>query len=583
MSKNPTKQSSISLGKIFRTIIWPRRIPLFSGLLLILLSRTAALVLPGASQRLLDDVVPNKDYQLLYIILAVVFVAILIQAISSFALTRILSVEAQRLMAELRIKIQKHVLALPINFFDNNKSGGLVSRIMTDVDGIRNLVGTGIVQMIGGIFTAIFSIVILVNISPMMTLYSIIPVSIYVVVMIRMYKYIRPIFRKRRVIRSEVTGRLNESIGGIRVIKGFNAEEFETTAFEKGVYKLYNNIKKTMTTTALVTSLSTLLQGIASIGVMGIAAYLMIDQDLTQGEFFAFVLYLGLMVNPLIQMGNIGTQLTEAVSGLDRTEELMRQAIENDPEERPNRLEKISGDVVFKEVEFAYEEEVDVLHGISFEAPRGSVTALVGSSGSGKSTIAGLVAGFLHNYRGSITVDGTDLSSLDLQSYRQQLGLVLQDDFLFEGTIRENILLANADASEKELQAAVAAAYVDEFSERFEKGLETVIGERGVKLSGGQKQRIAIARAILANPRILILDEATSNLDTESEMLIQKALGQLMQGRTTFVIAHRLSTIRKADQILVIEAGNIVERGQHDELLKREGRYHQLHSYQARI
>jgi ABC-type multidrug transport system fused ATPase/permease subunit len=581
MSKK--NSSNISLAKVFRTIIWPRRGPLLIGLLLIILSRMAALVLPGASRYLLDDVVPNKDYQLLYTILIVVFVAILTQALSSFLLTRILSVEAQHLIAQLRAKIQRHVLALPIHFFDNNKSGGLVSRIMTDVDGVRNLVGTGVVHMIGGIFTAVVSMIILTNISPMMTLYSIIPVSIYVVVVIWMYRYIRPIFRKRRVIRAEVTGRLNESIGGIRVIKGFNAEEFEATAFEKGVNRLYLNIKKTLTTTALVSSLSTLLQGIASVGVMWIAARLMIDDQLSDGEFLSFILYLGLMVNPLIQMGNIGTQLTEAVAGLDRTEELMRQAIENNPEKRTQQLENIKGQLIFDQVSFAYEEEVDVLHGISFEAPQGSVTALVGSSGSGKSTIAGLVAGFLHDYRGNITVDGVDLSTIDLASYRRQLGLVLQDDFLFEGTIRENILLANADASEEELQAAVAAAYVNEFTDRFEKGLETVIGERGVKLSGGQKQRIAIARAILANPRILILDEATSNLDTESEMLIQKALAELMKGRTTFVIAHRLSTIRKADQILVIEQGHIVERGRHEELLKTEGRYHQLHTYQARI
>ncbi len=583
MSSSTPSKSKLSLGQVFRMIVWPRRGPLLIGLLLILLSRAAALVLPGASRYLLDDVVPNKDYKLLWTILIAVFVAIFVQASSSFLLTRILSVEAQRLIAQLRARIQRHVLALPIHFFDHNKSGSLVSRIMTDVDGVRNLVGTGVVHMIGGIFTAIFSIIILIDISPMMTLYSLIPISVYVVVVIWMYRYIRPIFRKRRVIRAEVTGRLNESIGGIRVIKGFNAEEVEAKAFQKGVNRLFSNIKKTLTTTAAVGSLSTLLQGIASVGVMGIAAYLMIDEQLSDGEFLAFILYLGFMVNPLIQMGNIGTQLTEAIAGLDRTEELMRQAIENDLEQRPNVLKEISGHLAFQAVHFAYEEGNDVLHGLDFEAAPGSITALVGSSGSGKSTIAGLVAGFLHQYRGSISIDGLELSSIDLASYRKHLGLVLQDDFLFEGTIRENILLANAEASEADLQAAVAAAYVHEFTDRFEDGLDTRIGERGVKLSGGQKQRIAIARAILANPRILILDEATSNLDTESEMLIQKALSKLMRGRTTFVIAHRLSTIRQADQILVIEQGHIVERGRHEELLKKEGRYHQLYTYQARI
>ena len=399
----------------------------------------------------------------------------------------------------------------------------------------------------------------------------------------RTMSFLRPIFRKRRVISAAVTGRLTESLSGIRIIKGFHAEAYEQQVFENGVQRLYRNIKTTLTRTAIFETLSTFLMGLASVGVMGLGGYYMAIGDISVGEFISFTMYLGFMVNPLIQMGNIGTQLTESMAGLDKTEELMNMSAENDTRIRRVELVETEGNIVFDKVSFAYESDNEVLHEISFEAPKGSVTALVGTSGSGKSTIAGLVASFLHDYRGLITVDGYDLSTISLPYYRKHLGLVLQDDFLFEGTIRENIRFANLEASEDALLAAIAAAHVDEFTDRFEKGLDTVIGERGVKLSGGQRQRIAIARAILADPRILILDEATSNLDTESEMLIQRSLSELMKGRTTFVIAHRLSTIRRADQILVIEKGHIVERGTHDELLALEGRYFELHTYQARI
>ena len=454
---------------------------------------------------------------------------------------------------------------------------------MTDVEGIRNLIGTGLVQLVGGTITAIISLVLLLRISPSMTAFVLIPVTVFAIVALKAFQYIRPIFRTRGVINAEVTGRLTESLNGVRVIKGFNAEKQEGITFEAGVEKLFLNIKKSLTATAFITSSSTFLLGLASVGIMGIGGYYIIHDKLTIGEFLEFTLLLGYMIAPIVQMSNIGSQMTEALAGLDRTEELMNLEPEEDTEQRNINPDALQGNLSFENVSFAYEDDKPVLHNISFQAPNGSITALVGSSGSGKSTIAGLAASFLKPLSGSVRVDGKDLSHIKLESYRKYLGVVLQDEFLFEGSIRENILFPRPDTSEQELQKAVEAAYVYEFTNRFEKGLDTLIGERGVKLSGGQRQRIAIARALLANPRIIILDEATSNLDTESETLIQKSLAQLMKGRTTLVIAHRLSTIRKADQILVIEKGQIAERGTHDTLMAMEGRYHDLYTYQARI
>ncbi len=572
-----------TIGHVFRTIIWPRRKIVAIGLILIVISRLASLVLPAASKYLMDDVIPNSDMQLLRYLLIAVVVAIVIQAATSFLLTKLLSVEAQRLISILRSQVQKKILQLPVRFFDNTKSGALVSRIMTDVEGVRNLVGTGLVQLFGGLLTAVISLVLLIRISPMMTLYVLVPVGIFGLISMKAFSYIRPIFRERGVINAEVTGRLTETLNGIRVIKGFNAERQEASTFEAGVDKLFQNVKKSLTSTSLVTSSATFLLGLASTSIMGIGAYMIIENDLTVGDFISFTLFLGFMIAPIVQMSNIGSQLTEAMAGLDRTEEIMNMDTEDDGTTRTIKIGTIHGDIAFDNVSFAYEENKEVLHAISFEAHAGSVTALVGTSGSGKSTIAGLVATYLTPTSGVISVDGTDLSRVNLESYRMQLGVVLQDDFLFEGSIRENILFPRPDASEKDLQRAVRAAYVNEFSDRFEDGLETVIGERGVKLSGGQRQRIAIARAILANPRVLILDEATSNLDTESESFIQQSLANLMEGRTTFVIAHRLSTIRQADQILVIEHGAIAERGKHDELIQLKGRYFELYTYQARI
>ncbi|MEQ8530701.1 MAG: ABC transporter ATP-binding protein, partial [Imperialibacter sp.] len=459
----------------------------------------------------------------------------------------------------------------------------LVSRVMSDVEGVRNLVGTGLVQLVGGSITAVISLVLLIRISPIMTFYVLVPVGIFAFIAMKAFGKIRPIFRERGVINAELTGRLTETLNGVRVIKGFNAEEQENNTFAAGVERLFQNVKASLTATALVTSSATFLLGLASTGIMGIGGYQIITNEMTMGDFIAFTLYLGFMIAPIVQMSNIGSQLTEAFAGLDRTEEIMNMDPEDMPEERPIQLKKLKGDYAFENVSFAYEEGKEVIHDITFTAPSGSVTALVGSSGSGKTTIAGLAATFLTPKAGRITLDGEDLSKVGLRSFRQYLGVVLQDDFLFEGTIRENILFPRPNATEEELKNAVTAAYVHEFTDRFDDGLDTVIGERGVKLSGGQRQRIAIARAILANPKVIILDEATSNLDTESESMIQKSLAELMKDRTTFVIAHRLSTIRRADQILVIEQGKIAERGTHEELIEKKGRYFDLYTYQARI
>ena len=576
-------KKKVSILTAFKTIIWPRRNLVFIGLILIVISRAASFVTPVASKYLIDDVIAKKDIHMLKLLVLGVILAILVQSVTSFLLTKILSVQAQYMISELRAQVQQKVLSLPIRFFDNAKSGALVSRIMSDVEGVRNLIGTGLVQLVGGTITAIVSLILLLRISVSMTLFTFVPLALFGIIALKAFKIIRPIFRNRGKINAEVKGRLTETLGGIRVIKGFNAEEQEHKVFEAGVEELFLNVKKSLTTTAFMTSASTFLIGVATTGVMGFGGYKIMQGELTIGDLLMFTVLLGTMVAPIVQMSNIGSQLTEALAGLDRTEELMNMTPESNDEERTIVLENVKGEMAFEDVSFAYEEEKEVLHNINFEVKPGSVVALVGSSGSGKSTIAGLAASFLNPQSGKITIDGEDMSKVNLNSFRQHLGVVLQDDFLFEGTIRENILFPRPNASEEELQQAVEAAYVDEFTDRFDEGLDTLIGERGIKLSGGQRQRIAIARAVLANPKILILDEATSNLDTESEALIQKSLAKLTEGRTTFVIAHRLSTIRKANQILVIENGCIAEEGTHDELIAKEGRYHNLFTYQARI
>jgi subfamily B ATP-binding cassette protein MsbA len=577
------KKNKVTVIQAFKEFIWPRKGIVLVGLILIVVSRLASLVLPLKSKELLDEIIPNQDMDGLINMILIVAGAIFVQAVTSFALTRLLSVEAQLLISKLRAKVQKKVLSFPISYFDNNKSGALVSRIMSDVEGVRNLVGTGLVQLFGGIVTAIISLVLLINISGKMTLFVLTPVLLFAIIALKAFGYIRPIFRKRGVINSEVKGRLTETLNGVRVIKGFNAEDQENISFEKGVDRLFQNVKKSLTATAIMTSSSVFLLGLASVVIMGIGGAMIIEGTLTTGDFLAFTLLLGFMIAPIVQMSNIGSQLTEAFAGLDRTEEIMNMDSEACDQLRTIELDRILGNVEFKDVSFSYEKGKEVVRNISFKADKGSVTALVGSSGSGKSTVASLVASFVNPDLGVITIDGNDISKVSLNSFRSQLGVVLQDDFLFEGTIRDNILFPRPDASEIQVVEAVNAAYVNEFTDRFEDGLDTLIGERGVKLSGGQRQRIAIARAVLADPRILILDEATSNLDAESESLIQKSLTELMKGRTTFVIAHRLSTIRQANQILVIEKGEIAEQGTHAELIESQGRYFELFTYQSRI
>jgi ABC-type multidrug transport system fused ATPase/permease subunit len=572
-------KTKVTIGYVFKTIIWPRKNLLFIGLILIVISRAAGLVPPWATKPFIDDILVKGDLEILPKLLIGVTAAILIQAVTSFLLTKILSVEAQHLISVLRSKVQRHLLKLPTRFFDNQKSGALVSRVMTDVEGVRNLVGTGLVQLVGGVLTAVISIGFLINISPLMTLFILLPMSIFGIITLKAFSYIRPIFRERGKLNAEVTGRLTETLNGVRVIKGFNAEEQEIKIFEKGVDQLFQNVKKSLTSTSFVTSSGTFLVGLASVGIMGLSGYF----KLSAGDFLQFTMFMVFMIAPIVQMSNIGSQLTEAFAGLDRTEELLNIQPEDDGTIRKIQIGEINGNIAYDHVTFEYEEGKPVLKDISFVAPSGSVTALVGTSGSGKTTIAGLAASYLNPTSGTITVDGTDLATVSLSSYRSQLGVVLQDDFLFEGTIRENILFPRPNSTEEQVLRAVKAAHVDEFTNRFENGLDTLIGERGVKLSGGQRQRIAIARAILADPRVLILDEATSNLDTESEAYIQESLRSLMNGRTTFVIAHRLSTIRQANQILVVEQGEIVERGRHEELIEKKGRYFELYTYQARI
>ena len=579
----PTKITGNSLRHAFREIIWPRRKLIAVGLLLIVLNRLSGLVLPISTRYLVDDVLGQGQFDLLYWLLGLLVVAVIVQASTAYTLTLLLSVEAQNLIAQLRSQVQRHVLTLPVRFFDSVKTGELVSRIMNDVEGVRNLVGTGLVQLVGGTITAIVAFTYLASTNFVMTLLVLVPLGLFSFVSTRAFQMLRPAFRERGVLHAEVTGRLTEALGGIRVIKGFHALEKEGEIFEAGVLRIFQNVKQTLTTSSRVTSLGTFFIGTASVLIMGYGGQQILAGSMTLGDLVSFTLLMGFLIAPIVQMANIGTQMTEAFAGLDRTAEILSWPSEDDDPRRTETMPSVRGHLVFEDVSFAYDEDKPVLRGITFEAEPGTVIALVGSSGSGKSTLAGLAATFFTPDSGRVLMDGVDLATVKLSSYRSQLGLVMQDDFLFDGTIRENLLFARPKASEVELQDAAEKAYVTEFTDRFPDGLDTVIGERGVKLSGGQRQRVTIARALLSDPRILLLDEATSSLDTESEALIQQSLGGLLQDRTTVVIAHRLSTIQRADLILVIEDGEIVERGRHDELLELEGRYYQLYTVQARI
>ena len=564
-----------------RELLWPRRYIFILGLILVFINRAAGLVLPGSTKYLIDDIVQKRREDLLVPLVAIVGVAIVIQAATSFALTQLLSASAQKLIAEMRVRVQAHIGRLPIRYYDANKTGALVSRIMSDVEGVRNLVGTGLVELIGGLFTAVIAFILLIRINATLTFVAIGFLLLFGLTLQRAFKTIRPIFRERGKINAEVTGRLTETLGGIRIVKGFHAEEREAAVFEAGAMRLFENVRRTLLATSTIGLTSTLFMCIVCGTVMIVGGRLLIRGAMTIGDFFQFTLLLGFMVAPVFQIASIGTQLTESFAGLDRMHEVLSERPENDDPDRQVDTGHIEGHVRFEDVYFEYDAGKPVLRGVSLDALPGSSTALVGSSGSGKSTLISLVAAFAKPIAGRITVDGKDLSTARLDPYRSQLGVVLQDNFLFDGSIKENILFGRPGATDTEVLDAVRIARVDEFVTHFEKGLDTIIGERGVKLSGGQRQRVAIARAILADPRILILDEATSSLDSESEALIQEGLAALMQGRTTFVIAHRLSTIRGADQILVLEHGQIIERGTHAELIAHQGRYFELYTRQA--
>ncbi len=561
-------------------LVHPRRGLLLLGFVLMAINRVCGLVLPMSTKYLIDGVIGKHRVDLLLPIIGAVGAATVIQGVTSFSLTQLLSKAAQRLIAELRAKVQAHVGRLSVAYYDANKTGQLVSRIMNDVEGVRNLIGTGLVELLGGFMTAAIVLVFLFRISTVMTALALAIIIGFTFVLKRAFTTIRPIFRERGKITAEVTGRLTESLGGVRVIKGYHAEDREAEVFEGGVTKLLNNVLKSLTATSVMSLSATVLMGMVGGLVMYLGARQILNGTLTLGSFVTFTALLAFLIAPVFQIVAVGTQLTEAIAGLERTREVMSVLPEDEDPRRRTRMSTLRGEVEFDNVSFAYDPGKTVLHEVSFRAEPGTVTALVGASGGGKSTMIGLILAFQTPGEGMVRVDGVDLSTVELGSYRTQLGVVLQETFLFDGTIRENVAFSRPGATEEQIMEACRIASVDEFTEQFEKKYDTIVGERGVKLSGGQRQRVSIARAILADPRILILDEATSSLDSESEALIQEGLKYLMRGRTTFVIAHRLSTIRRADQILVIETGRIVERGTHESLYAAHGRYWDLYTRQ---
>jgi subfamily B ATP-binding cassette protein MsbA len=578
--KKPARQQLKSVWPMIKELVRPRRGLLALGFLLLLIGRICGLMLPLSPKFLVDDVIGKHRPDHLLPLVGAVLAATFIQGITSFSLTQLLSKEAQRLIAELRRRVQKHVGRLSVSYYDANKTGALVSRIMSDVEGVRNLIGTGLVEFCGGILTALLALIVLLKFNAQMTAIAIGFLLVLMVALGRTFKTIRPIFRERSKINAEVTGRLTESLGGVRVVKGYHAEEREAGVFSGGVQRLLDNVLKTLTAMSMMGLMSNVILGVVGATVTFMGARQILAGHMTVGQLFSYTMFLGFIIAPVAQIASIGTQITEAMAGLDRTREVLEESREDVDPERTIVLERIKGEINFEHVNFEYEAGKPVLEDVSFESQPGTVTALVGSSGSGKSTIIGLVAAFYKPTSGRVTVDGVDLGKVRLDSYRPALGVVLQDSFLFDGSIRENIAFSRPDATEQEILAACRIAHVDEFAERFKDKYDTIIGERGVKLSGGQRQRVSIARAVLADPKILILDEATSSLDSESEAYIQQGLKYLMQGRTTFVIAHRLSTIRQADQILVVEAGKIMERGRHADLLALQGRYYELYTRQ---
>jgi ABC-type multidrug transport system fused ATPase/permease subunit len=569
-------------GEAWRLIREHRR-TLAIGMALMLVSRVTAFVLPAVSKFFIDEVVTAGRADLLVPLAAAALAATLVQAAASFALARVVSIAAQRAIADMRVNVQQHILRLPTAYFDSTKSGVLISRIMTDPEGIRNLVGTGIIQLVGGVFTAVLALGLLLWINVTLTLGTVVLLLIFAAIMATAFSRLRPIFRQRGEINAEVTGRLAETLGGVRLVKVYVAEQREEGVFQEGVLRLFRNVASTITGTSLVSSLSTVIVGGVSLLLMVGGGRAVLAGTMTLGDLVLYTILVGMMVAPLVSIASIGTQISEAFAGLDRLREIREVATEDEEDEAREPLAAVDGDVAFDNVSFGYTEEVPVLQDVSFVAPAGTTTALVGPSGAGKSTLIGLVMAFHRPEQGRILVDGRDIDRFRLRDYRSQLGVVMQDNFLFDGTIRDNIAFSRPAATDEQIRSAARVANADEFIERFDDGYDTIVGERGVKLSGGQRQRVAIARAILADPRILILDEATSSLDSESEALIRDGLAHLRQGRTTFVIAHRLSTIRSADQILVLDDGRIVERGTHAELLRLGGLYRSLYERQQGV
>lgn len=581
--KKKKKINYSSAWKEARNLIWQARWRLLIGTLLMLVSRLAGMVLPASTKYVGDEVFVNRRYELLKWIALAIGISTLIQAVSSFALSQILGVAAQRAITEMRKRVQQRIERLPISYFDSTQSGQLISRIMTDAEGVRNLVGTGLGQITGSVVTAAISLGVLFYINWQMTLITLVVISAFGGVLSYAFKKLRPIFRERGEINAQVTGRLGESLGGIRIVKAYTAEKREELSFARGAHRLFRNVAKTMTGVSAVSAFSSIIIGAISVVMILIGGNAVVAGTMTLGYFLMYISFTFLLAMPIIELTSIGTQITEAFAGLDRIREVMEMDTEDEQDTEKPSLPRVNGTIDFEDVHFEYEEGVPVLKGVSFHSEAGATTALVGSSGSGKSTILSLVLNFIKPTTGTIKVDGKDLQSVKLRDYRRHLGVVLQDNFLFDGTILDNIRFSNPEAGLPEIKEVCRIANADEFIEKFPNSYDTVVGERGVKLSGGQRQRIAIARALLANPRILILDEATSSLDSESEALIQEGLNRLRAGRTTFVIAHRLSTIRSADQILVVEAGEILERGSHDDLIAQNGRYKQLYDKQYRF
>ena len=579
----PKKKLSPGAWEEARALVWAHRNRLMLGLVLMIINRLAGLVLPSTSKWLMDDVVGKQHWDLLPMLALAAGVATLAESSTSFVLSQILGVAAQRAITDMRKDVEAHVMRRPIRYFDSTKSGILISRIMTDAEGIRNLVGTGLVQLTGSIVTATIALGVLLYLNWRLTTVTILILGAFGGGMSIAFKRLRPLFRERGKINAEVTGRLAESLGGVRIVKAYTAEKREELVFAKGAHRLFRNVARSLTGVSSVSAFSTLILGAIGIVMILVGGSSIRAGTMTVGDFVMYLMFTGLMAMPVVQLANIGTQLSEAFAGLDRIREIRHMATEDQEDASRNTLPDIRGELTFDDVSFEYSAGVPVLKHISFRAPAGSTTALVGSSGSGKSTLISLVMTFNRPNEGRVLVDGRDLMTVKLRDYRSHLGVVLQDNFLFDGTIAENIAYGNPHAVREEIQSVSQIAHCDEFIESFEKQYDTIVGERGVRLSGGQRQRVAIARAILANPRVLILDEATSSLDSESEMLIQDGLRSLRQGRTTFVIAHRLSTIRSADQILVLEQGEIVERGTHEELLDKGGRYRQLYDKQYRF